>query len=91
MIFMKNTPYYVYILRCSDDTLYTGIALDVDVRLYEHNYSKKGAKYTKTRRPLRLVYKEKLKNRSEASTREYAIKKLTRKEKLELIDSKNLS
>ena len=90
---MKNTPYYVYILRCSDDTLYTGLALDVDVRLYEHNYSKKGAKYTKIRRPLTLVYKEKLENRSAAASREYAIKKLSRVQKLSLIElnSKNLS
>lgn len=69
---------YVYILRCSDDTLYTGIAKDVQKRLLEHNESNKGAKYTKVRRPVKLVYTEKSQDRSSASKREYAIKQLTR-------------
>ena len=77
--------YYVYILKCSDDTLYTGITTDVTRRLEEHNSSAKGAKYTKIRRPVTLVYTENQKNRSEASKREYAIKKLSREEKLKLI------
>ncbi len=77
--------YFVYILECSDQTLYTGITTDVDKRLEEHNSSEKGAKYTKARRPVRLVYSESSPDRSTASKREYAIKKLSRSEKLALI------
>ncbi len=77
--------YFVYILECSDKTLYTGIATDVQRRLDEHNSSDKGAKYTKVRRPLRLLYSEESENRSSASKREYEIKKLSREKKLELI------
>lgn len=77
--------YFVYILRCNDDTLYTGITTDITRRLDEHNNSVKGAKYTKLRRPVSLVYSEELENRSTASKREYALKKLTREEKLKLI------
>jgi putative endonuclease len=79
--------YYVYILTCKDNTLYTGITKDLQKRLDEHNSSDKGAKYTKARRPVKLSYSEKAQNRSEASKREYSIKKLSRKEKLELIYS----
>ena len=78
--------YFVYILECSDGSLYTGIAKDVDKRLDEHNTSDKGAKYTKARRPVKLVYKESAEDRSSASKREYAIKKLSRLKKLQLID-----
>ena len=82
--------YFVYILECSDKTLYTGIATDLERRLDEHNNSDKGAKYTKIRRPLKLVYSEESENRSSASKREYEIKKLSREKKLELI-SRNLN
>lgn len=77
--------YKVYILECSDKTLYTGIALDVNKRLIEHNTSDKGAKYTRVRRPVRLVYTEEAEDRSSACKREYAIKQLTRVQKLKLI------
>ncbi len=77
--------YFVYILRCSDDTLYTGIAIDVNKRLLEHNESDKGAKYTRIRRPVRLVYSETAEDRSSACKHEYAIKQLSRAKKLELI------
>jgi len=77
--------YFVYILECSDSTLYTGITKDVKKRLDEHNNSCKGAKYTKARRPVKLVYQEASENRSTASKREYAIKQLTRKQKLDLM------
>jgi len=77
--------YFVYILQCNDTTLYTGITVNVQKRLKEHNESPKGAKYTRVRRPVKLVYTEESTDRSSASKREYAIKKLTRKEKLELI------
>ncbi|MEA3370344.1 MAG: GIY-YIG nuclease family protein [Campylobacterota bacterium] len=79
--------YFVYILECSDKTLYTGIATDVERRLDEHNNSQKGAKYTKVRRPVELVYSEESENRSSASKREHEIKKLSRKQKLELINA----
>ena len=79
-------PYYVYIVKCSDTTLYTGITTDVKRRVDEHNHSEKGAKYTKLRRPVSLVYVEEVANRSIASKREYAIKKLSRSAKLALID-----
>ena len=79
--------YYVYILKCSDDTLYTGITTDVKRRVEEHNNSDKGAKYTKLRRPVELVYSEDSQDRSSASKREYAIKQLSRLKKLELINA----
>ena len=78
--------YYVYIVKCSDATLYTGITTDLTRRLDEHNNSPKGAKYTKVRRPVELVYSEKCKDRSSASKREYIIKKLSRMKKEALID-----
>jgi len=77
--------YFVYILECIDGSLYTGITKDVTKRLEEHNCSIKGAKYTKARRPVKLVYEETSLNRSSASKREYQIKKLTRLKKLQLI------
>ena len=82
--------YYVYILECSDKTLYTGIAKDVDKRLHEHNTSEKAAKYTRVRRPLKLLFTQELPTRSEALKREYAIKKLKREEKLRLIKNETV-
>jgi len=79
--------YFVYILECSDGSLYTGITKDVAKRLDEHNTSDKGAKYTKARRPVKLLYEEYSENRSSASKREYSIKKLSRLKKLQLIRS----
>ncbi len=83
--------YFIYILTCKDNTLYTGITTNLEKRLEEHNSSEKGAKYTRARRPVVLSYSESAKNRSEASKREYAIKKLTRTQKLELIYSSSSS
>ena len=78
--------YYVYIVKCADDTLYTGIATQLERRIEEHNNSDKGAKYTRVRRPVELVYSEEYPDRSTASKREYEIKKkMTREKKLELI------
>ena len=79
--------YFVYILECSDGTLYTGITKDIEKRLDEHNNSTKGAKYTKARRPVKLVYSEDSDDRSSASKREYALKQLTREEKIRLINA----
>ena len=78
--------YYVYMVKCADGTLYTGIATELERRIEEHNSSDKGAKYTKVRRPVELVYSETCPDRSTASKREYEIKKkMTRAEKLALI------
>ena len=77
----------VYILRCADDTLYTGITTDVARRTREHNTSKQRARYTKVRRPVSLVYEESAANRSQAAPREAQIKKLSRDDKLQLIAS----
>jgi len=77
--------YYLYILECADKTLYTGITVDLERRIHEHNTSKLGSKYTAARRPVKLVYSKKYKNRSLASKAESEIKKLTREEKLDLI------
>ena len=79
--------YHVYIVECADNTLYTGIATDLERRIEEHNSSEKGAKYTRTRRPVTLVYSEEHPDRSSASKREYEIKKkMNRAEKLVLIE-----
>lgn len=75
---------YTYIVKCADSTLYTGWTNDLDKRIKAHN-SGKGAKYTKTRRPVKLVYYEEYETKNEAMSREYAIKNLTRKEKEILI------
>ena len=77
--------HYVYILRCSDDTLYTGYTTDLCRRLWEHNNSPRGAKYTRCRRPCKMVYSECYETRSEATRREYQIKCLSRGNKLKLI------
>lgn len=79
--------YFLYILECADQTLYTGITTDVERRVAEHNDSVKGAKYTKARRPVRLVYSAEFENRSEATKEELRIKKLTRDEKLRLVNN----
>jgi len=80
--------YYVYIVECNDKTLYTGITIDIHKRLREHNESDKGAKYTRNRRPVNLVYFAPFPTRSEASKEEYRIKKITKNEKLRLIGNK---
>jgi len=80
-----NKDWYVYIVKCADNSLYTGITIDKDRRVLEHNTSNKGAKYTRSRRPVQLVYFETFDNRSSASKRESAIKKLSRSEKLTLL------
>lgn len=78
--------YWVYILQCGDNTLYTGITTDVERRLKEHQNGV-GAKYTRGRSPLRVVYREACPDKSSALRREYAIKQLPRAKKLELIAS----
>lgn len=74
----------VYMLRCADDSLYTGIAKDVTARLATHNAGK-GAKYTRARLPVRLVWSESAEDRSTATKREIALKKLDRRKKLAMV------
>ena len=78
--------WFVYIVRCADDTLYTGIARDVARRIVEHNSNNLlAARYTRARRPVALVYEEAVQTRSAAARREYEIKQLTRAGKEEFI------
>ena len=74
---------YVYILRCADDTLYCGWTTDLEARLATHN-SGRGAKYTRSRRPVELVYSEAYDDRHDALSREWHIKRMSREEKLKL-------
>lgn len=77
--------YFLYILKCSDETLYTGITTDLKRRLGEHNSSALGARYTRGRRPLELVYSKRFNNRSLASKEENRVKKLSRSKKLQML------
>ena len=79
-------PWFVYILRCADGTLYTGITDDVERRTAVHNAGR-GAKYTRSRRPVKAVYRETCAEKSAALRREAAVKKLSRAKKLALIVS----
>lgn len=80
-------PWYLYIVKCRDDSLYTGITTDIMRRIAQHN-SGKGAKYTRSRRPVTLVFSKEYKDRSAASKAEYYTKRLSRKEKIKMIDQK---
>ncbi len=82
----EHKGYYVYLLECADGTLYAGSTTDVERRLIEHNESVKGAGYTKSRRPVKLLYQEDCGTQSEAQKREYDIKQLTREQKLALVE-----
>lgn len=79
--------YSVYIVSCSDGSFYTGYAVDVNKRVFAHNTGKTGAKYTKARRPVTLVYQKEFTTKSEAMKNEYIIKQLTREQKEQLITS----
>lgn len=84
---MRQTNWFVYILRCSDNSLYTGVTTDCERRLHEHNHSPRGAKFTRARRPVTLTYNEEATNRSEAQCREAQIKRLSAAQKETLIAS----
>jgi len=77
----------IYILRCSDDTYYTGVTTDMARRLKEHNELACGAKYTRARRPVQLVYQECVADRSIAQSREHTIRRLSRQDKVALIEA----
>jgi len=78
--------WHVYMVRCADNSLYTGVAIDTNKRVDEHNLDDKlAARYTRTRRPVKLVYSEKCNSRSEAQRREYGLKQLGKSEKEKLV------
>ena len=81
---------YIYMVRCRDGSIYTGWTTELDRRIAQHN-SGKGAKYTKSRRPVELVYYEKFGAKQEAMRREAEIKKMTRKQKIKLIEKSKKS
>ncbi|HEY1037109.1 MAG TPA: GIY-YIG nuclease family protein [Candidatus Paceibacterota bacterium] len=76
--------YFVYMLKCADGTLYTGTASDIEKRVRAHNHLKSGAKYTRARRPVDLIYCEAVEGKGVALSREAEIKRLTRTEKIAL-------
>lgn len=85
---MDQEQFFTYIVRCADESLYCGWTTDIKKRLDAHNgVIKGGAKYTKCRRPVYLVYYESFQSKQEAQSREYAIKRLNRIQKLQLIAS----
>lgn len=77
--------YYTYIVECADQTFYTGITTDLERRIQEHNENDRGAKYTRTRRPVKLVFSCQFKSRSAATKEELRIKSLSKKEKKALV------
>jgi putative endonuclease len=84
-LLMDRGLWHMYVVECSDKTLYTGVTNDVDRRIHEHNESKRGAKYTRSRRPVKLVYHQRYDNRSQAQAAEYKFKKLSRSKKISII------
>ena len=83
---MDKDIWYVYMVRCNDGTLYTGITYDLEKRIEAHNSGKDGARYTRSRRPVKLVYSEEAGSKSTAAKLEYKIKKMTRAKKMEMIE-----
>ena len=83
-----DKPWYLYVVNCSDGTLYTGVTTNIDRRVHEHNTSKRGAKYTKTRRPVKLLWSKEYASRSEAQSAEYEFKRLFHKQKLQIINKR---
>ncbi len=87
-VFLKAEQWYVYMVRCNDGSLYTGITTDLARRVAEHNGSARGARYTKARRPVSLVYDEGCQDRSSACRHEWQLKQLGRSAKETLITSR---
>lgn len=84
----RSPAYHLYIVRCADGTLYTGITVNLKRRVVEHNTSLLGAKYTRTRRPVKLIYAKRFRNRVNASKAEARVKGLSRSQKLSVIKKK---
>lgn len=79
--------YYLYIVKCSDGTLYTGTTTDLQRRIKEHNSFKHGAKYTRGRKPVKLIFSKKFKSWSAASKDEFRVKRLSKIQKLKMIET----
>ena len=84
---MDKDIWHVYMVRCSDGTLYTGITNDLEKRIEAHNSGKDGARYTRSRGPVKLVYSEEAGTKSAAAKLEYKIKKMTREKKMKLVSN----
>ncbi|MCW8833158.1 MAG: GIY-YIG nuclease family protein [Colwellia sp.] len=82
-----NNAWYVYLLRCNDNSLYAGITTNITRRLHQHNHTKLGAKYTRAKRPVTLAFIEAASDKSTASKREYQLKKLTKAQKEHLVST----
>tara|TARA_R110000796_G_scaffold99266_1_gene207296 strand:- start:6 stop:257 length:252 start_codon:yes stop_codon:yes gene_type:complete len=80
--------WFLYVLQCADGSYYTGVTTDAERRVNEHNTSKRGAKYTKTRRPVVIIYLSEYESRSSAQKAEYKFKQLTRKQKEEIVNER---
>lgn len=85
---MHENEWFIYILRCRDNSLYTGVTTDCERRLHEHNHTTRGAKYTRSRRPATLAYQEAATSRSAAQRREAEIKRLSAAQKEQLITAR---
>jgi putative endonuclease len=85
----KTGTWWVYLLRCNDNSLYAGVTTDIHRRIDEHNNSKLGAKYTRARRPVSLAYLEEASNKSTACQKEYQIRHLTKLKKEQLVSKYN--
>jgi predicted GIY-YIG superfamily endonuclease len=83
----KTSAWVLYILKCRDNTLYTGITNDVSRRVEQHNHGT-ASRYTRSRLPVKLIFSEPCRNRSQALKKEYGVKQLSRKEKIEYISDK---
>ena len=87
----SSQSWFVYIVNCSDNSHYTGVTTDVTRRLHEHNNTARGAKYTRCRRPVTLVYFEQKESRKSACKREYAIKRMRPEIKKQLIETSRIA
>jgi len=86
---MSECITWMYVVRCSDKTLYCGVTNDLERRLNEHNKGTKGARYTRFRKPVEVVFTEQFESRGEALRAEYAFKQLTKKKKEAIVDGTN--
>lgn len=82
-----HNTWFVYLLRCNDNSLYAGITTDIERRLHQHNHTKLGAKYTRAKRPVTLAFIESAADKSSASKREYQLRKLTKTSKEQLVST----
>jgi len=83
----RKSAWFVYLLRCNDNSLYAGVTTDIKRRVTEHNTSALGAKYTRARRPVTLAYLEEADSRSDAGKQEYKLRKLTKQKKEQKVAS----